>query len=166
MSRRHAPRSRSRKSASAVIQALERRTMLTGVTFNWLGGAGSWTDPSHWSHNPPPAPEQDRSLPGGEDTVAIGPGAGTATIPTGIPVGCKALNLSANLRLEIGSNLNLFGGDLNITDQGAGAVVTMVGGLNTRIIFNNGTSPAVPKTLNIGGNGTITGASGGGLIVG
>ena len=116
MSRRHPVTKRLSQCCSPVLEALERRTLLTGVTFNWLGGPGNWNDPSHWSHSPPPSPETDRSLPSGEDTVGIGAGAGTVTIPAGIPVACKTLNLTANLRMENGSNLYLVGGNLNIND--------------------------------------------------
>src|SRR5689334_17996808 len=103
----HYTAGRLSRPCSAVVEALERRTLLTGVAFNWIGGAGNWNDPSHWSHSPPPLPDADRSLPNLEDIVSIGSGAGTVTIPGNFTADAGSLGLSANLRLENTSSLAL-----------------------------------------------------------
>ena len=170
MLRRHRRRNRLAHHIAnpchAVVEQLEGRRLLTGTTFNWVGGPGSWNNPASWSHDPPQG-EPDRNLPNGEDTVNIGPEAGLVTIPAAIFAAAKILNLAANAPMETGANLNIFaknGGNLNI--NGEDTTLTMVGGGNTRIIFNNNTSPnQVQVTYNIGGNGELRFESGGGLIL-
>ena len=155
-----------RHSTAVVCEALERRAMLTGVTFNWIGGPGSWFSPSNWSHNPPPSPEPDRSLPNGEDTVNIPASAGLVTIGGGLPAIARRVTSAASIRIETASSLTLFGGDLTINDDGTTeSFITLVGG-NSSISFVNGSNPLVRKTQRLTGSGTVQAESGGGSIGG
>src|SRR5262245_59244937 len=110
---------RMSRACGAVIESLERRTLLSDLHFNWIVGSGDWTNPANWDHTPPTPPEPDRFLPTSQDTVTIF-SAGTVTISNGR---AKALNLAAELRFAASGALNLYG-DLNLF---SGALVTFAG---------------------------------------
>src|SRR4051794_11353328 len=98
------------QSCSSVIEALERRTLLSDLQFVWKGGPGDWSDPGGWNHTKATPPENDRTLPNSQDTVTIPSGAGTVTVSGG---SAKTINLSAELRFSASGGLNLYG-NLNL----------------------------------------------------
>src|SRR5262245_31946566 len=147
-----AKRARKIVTAKAIIEALERRTLLSDLGFVWKGGDGNWSDPSKWNHTTPTPPEMDRNLPSGEDTVAINSG-----VVTNAGGQAKTLILNSELQFGSGAGLGLYG---NLTLGGTLSFVGAFSGLS----FENGSNPMVAKTFSIGGSGTIAGLSAGSLI--
>src|SRR6478735_7418889 len=110
-------RRRSRLTKAAMIQSLERRTLLTAVAWDGGGDGTNWSDPLNWSAN---------TLPGVNDDVTINVAANPTIQFTNVAgtVTIRSLNCA--------EAFNLAGGVLIVTNgasQISGALTLAGGGL-------------------------------------
>jgi RHS repeat-associated protein len=146
---RRQPKRLGRPYSRHIVEALERRTLLVGYNFNWVGGPGDWSDATHWTSDAPA--NVTRPRPTSEDFVRIGASAGTVT--AGNPQFGTA-TIDADLRLVPAASAFCWGGRLTMN-----GTLTFVGGgqFVTRLVF-------VAATSTLDGIGTIAFESGGGQL--
>src|SRR4051812_41007543 len=147
MSRRHRKILRAALPKLHVIESLERRLLL--AQYDWIGGSGSWNDPSKWFHiNPPPPDPPLPDIPQGTDSVTI-PGGRTVTILPNQVAAFKTGTIGADMVLTTASTL--FVGQ-SMTLNGT---MSVTGGLLTEVKFTG-------TTGTLSGTGTVLFTSGGG----
>jgi phosphodiesterase/alkaline phosphatase D-like protein len=124
----------------------------------WLGGAGSWTDPTKWSLGVVPNNGNDVNNVSTTFTAEISNGQNTSaavTIPSGTGITIDNLSIDATNSLTIAN-----GGTLAVVSNAGG-------GSTTGTIDNAGTialdATNLGTTLDVSGAGTVT-LSGGGMV--
>ncbi len=144
------------KVCRTVAESLERRLLLSTVTWTGPATGGDWDTPGNWSGNAVPAPSQDVSIPSG---VSVNHATGAADSVNSISASGATINLSAggisvaatstlkDLELAAGATLAVTGGRFNVASgSSAGAFNVSAGatlafdGVRTNFQAKDGTS--------------------------
>ena len=134
---------------AAGATVLAAQTLLAQVSGTWLGGSGSWSDPTRWTSNP--------SVPGDGGAAHFGPALNTATVLVNVPVSLGTLSLdAAHKHRLIGNGITLVGP----------AVLNVAGGSEqTASLFSAGLSGTAGLTktgdgqVSLSPNNVITGGT-------
>jgi hypothetical protein len=131
-----------------IVCSLMLITTAKAAEYYWIGGAGNWSDISHWSLSSG-GPANAASLPGSTDVAIFDANSGGGSTAVDVPVAVSGLRLRAgypgkvngsNQNISVGtSNLELQSGDLIL--PGAGYLFTISGSLSISggaMIHNNG----------------------------